>query len=113
MSPPREREKKYAQYLQGLVDREDRAALAALRRGLGKRPGEVAGPLPYVVPWLTSGDSPWAEECYFLVGALFALHQGSWEPAEDSHAPTNLGASLLGWLPLARAAGPRPALPPY
>ena len=55
-------------YLEGL--RDDRGALAALRRGLGQPPGTVADMYRYVVPWLPD-DS---EAAYYLIAALFAYH---------------------------------------
>jgi CRISPR system Cascade subunit CasB len=53
--------------------RDDRAALAALRRGLGQPPGTVASMHRYVVYWLPP-DEPWLERAYYLVAALFAYH---------------------------------------
>ncbi len=50
--------------------RDDRGALAALRRGLGQPPGTVADMYRYVVPWLPD-DS---EAAYYLIAALFAYH---------------------------------------
>jgi len=66
----------------------NRAALANLRRGLGKPLGQATEMFPYVVPYLiatpSSHDAPaaieskplsrWEHEMYFLVAALFALH---------------------------------------
>lgn len=99
MSPPRTREREFTTYLCGFADREERAPLAALRRGLGKPPGEAAEMYRYVVPFLRR-ESRWSEEeAYYLVAALFALHQGNW-PADgsgDAPASTNFGASLA-WL---------------
>ncbi len=70
-------EQPFVTYLEGLRDREDRAALAALRRGLGRPPGTVAEMCSYVVPWL-SDDAPWKEEekerAYYLIASLFAYH---------------------------------------
>ncbi|MGH9943937.1 MAG: hypothetical protein ACRD9R_16450, partial [Pyrinomonadaceae bacterium] len=48
-----ERAKQYA-------DR-DRAALAALRRALGKPVGEAGEAHRFVAPWLPDGTSRWAE----------------------------------------------------
>ena len=59
-------------YLEGL--RGDRAALAALRRGLGQPPGTVADMYRYVVPWLPDDSPPWREAAYYLIAALFAYH---------------------------------------
>ena len=84
----------FADYLHGLAAAENRAALAALRRGLGKAPGEAAEAFPYVVPWIPSNATAREEEAYFLVASLFALHPLTW-PADDGPAASrNLGASL-------------------
>jgi len=62
----------FTTYLEGL--RDDRAALAALRRGLGQSPGTAASMYPYVVRWLSQDTPPWQETAYYLVAALFAYH---------------------------------------
>lgn len=59
-------------YLEAL--REDRGALAALRRGLGRPPGAVPAMYPYVVRWLPDGAKPWQEAPYYLIASLFAYH---------------------------------------
>jgi CRISPR system Cascade subunit CasB len=87
-------EARFAAYLKGFADREDRASLAALRRALGKSPGEAAEAHRYVVPWLPPSASRRQEEAYYLVAALFAWHQGSWPPTSERDDATNLGASL-------------------
>lgn len=87
-------EERFVAYLQGLVDTDDRAPLASLRRGLGKSPGEAAEALRYVLPRMPQGASRWDEDAYFLVGSLFALHQINWPSSEDSRQATNLGASF-------------------
>lgn len=51
---------------------QDRAMLAALRRGLGQLPGDAPEMLPYVVPF--SSKSRWTERVAFLVASLYALH---------------------------------------
>lgn len=66
------RDDPFISYLETL--REDRAALAALRRGLGQPPGTAVEQFPYVVPWLPSQSSRSLEESYFLVASLFAYH---------------------------------------
>ncbi len=73
-------------YLEGLAQREDRGALAALRRGLGQPAGTVAAMYPYVVPWLPAAAPVWDEAAFYLVASLFALHPLS---SQDE----NLGAS--------------------
>lgn len=61
-------------YLEG--KREDRAVLAALRRGLGQTPGTIADMYRYVVPWLPDDAPPWREAAYYVVAALYAYHSG-------------------------------------
>lgn len=78
----------------------NRAALAALRRGLGKAIGEASEMYPYVVPALPRGIEEWAESCYYLVAALFGSYPRSW-PRDARHA--GLGSSLRR-LALSRAA---------
>lgn len=88
-----QRAERFAEYLQGFVDAEDRAALAALRRGLGKDVGEVPEMYPFVVPWVTSLP-PWEESAFYQVAALFALHPDYWPSPEGERFPSNnLGAS--------------------
>ena len=74
-------------YLEGLAEREERGALAALRRGLGQPPGTVAAIFPYVVPWLPQDPAPWEEAAYYLIAALFALYP-------SASGAGNLGASF-------------------
>ena len=62
----------FVEYLEGL--REDRGALAALRRGLGQPPGTVADMYRYVVPWLPDEASRRQEAVYYLLAALFGSH---------------------------------------
>lgn len=75
----------FVTYLETLA--EDRAALAALRRGLGQPPGTVPDMFPYVVRRLPNTVYPgsWEESAYYLIAALFALH-----PAKSNGL--NLGA---------------------
>jgi len=95
VAPPTARERRFAEYLAKLVKDHNLGALAALRRGLGKRPGEAAEAHRYVVPWLAPEARPWQDDAYYLIGALFAWHQGSWPEADGTgKAPTNLGASF-------------------
>jgi len=67
----------FTEYLQALAEREDRGALAALRRGLGRPPGTVPDMYPYVIPWLPDNPHPSQEVAYYLVAALFAFHPAS------------------------------------
>jgi CRISPR system Cascade subunit CasB len=76
-------------------ERADRAALAALRRGLGKRPGEAPEMFPVLIPLLPYGRlRQWDERCAYTIAALFAMHPVSWDDAEDGRWRRNLGASL-------------------
>jgi len=65
-------EQPFITYLEGL--REDRGALAALRRGLGQPPGTVTSMYRYVVPWLGDDVPAWREAAYYTVAALYASH---------------------------------------
>jgi CRISPR system Cascade subunit CasB len=93
MSEPTDREHRFAEYLRRLESQDDRAALAALRRGLGKAPGEAAEMYRYVVPW-TQDLNRSREQAFYQVAALFAWHQLSWTGEADQSGPRNLGASL-------------------
>ncbi len=57
-----------------LAENDDRAALAALRRGLGRPPGTAPEMFPYVVPFLPANPYPEQEAAYYTIAALFALH---------------------------------------
>lgn len=59
-------------HLEGLQD--DRGALAALRRGLGRPAGHAPAMFPYVVPFVPPKASEWQEEVYYLIAALFGFH---------------------------------------
>lgn len=87
-------ELRLAQHLAGFAseDHPNRAALAALRRGLGKEPGEVPQMFPYVVPVL-EGVPLRDEWAYFLVASLFGMYPGPFtrDGNRDNH---NLGASF-------------------
>lgn len=62
----------FVTYLESLA--EDRAALAALRRGLGRPPGTAPDMYPYVIPHLPVGTGRRYEDACYLVAALFGLH---------------------------------------
>ncbi len=94
MARPSERDVRFVAFLERLLAEEDRAALAALRRGLG-RPGGAAEMYRFVVPWLPPGVSLWEETAYYLVASLFAWHQWSWKNSDAKDETwTNLGASF-------------------
>lgn len=100
MRKPSLRQRRFIERLNERVANEDRAALAALRRGLGKTPGAVAETHQYVAPWLPPADenqyAPWVQQdqdAYYLVASLFALHQGDvW--SDDRSRQLNLGWSF-------------------
>lgn len=92
MSGPDDHEQRFIAALQRLVDREDRGALAALRRGLGKEPGTVAEMHPLVLPWVPADASDWQANRWYLVASLFAVHQRNVRPAEGRSR--NLGWSF-------------------
>ena len=62
-------------YLESLG--ENRAALAALRRGLGQPPGSVPDMYPYVIRFLPEGAAPWVEETCYLLASLYAIYPQS------------------------------------
>lgn len=69
-----EKKKKFIGYLMSLAQEghEDRGALADLRSGLGREPGEMARVHKHVVPFLPekSYDDRW----YYLLATLFGLY---------------------------------------
>jgi CRISPR system Cascade subunit CasB len=101
---PTEQERRFISSLKTLVARDDRGALAALRRGLGKAPGEATEMYPWVA-WALSADGYRAhDDDYFTVASLFASHyKKPWEDAP--HHVANLGASFRA-LYVRREQGP-------
>ncbi len=83
----------FAANLARLVKAEDRAALAALRRGLGKAPGDVASMHPFIVPYLPDLANARDDEAWYLVGSLFGLHPEPWRGDGDSRN-RSFGATL-------------------
>lgn len=63
---------RFIQHLEQLRTRDDRGALAILRRGVGHPPGTISAMYPLVVPWVP--EQKYAEDAAFLIAALFALH---------------------------------------
>lgn len=69
-------ESAFIRYLTGLAERDDRAALAALRRGLGRPPGTAPELYPHVARFFPSDaahSSRSREDAMFIVAALFGL----------------------------------------
>jgi len=54
--------------------REDRAALACLRRGLGRPPGTVADMFRYVARFASHEEYRSREDAYYTLAALFGSH---------------------------------------
>jgi CRISPR system Cascade subunit CasB len=67
-----EKKHHFVEYLEGLANDQNKGALAALRRGLGKTPGTAVEMYPYVVPHLPSERNQ--ERACYLIAPLFALH---------------------------------------
>lgn len=86
-----DRPTRFVAHLLGLVEREDRGALAALRRSLQEPTGIAMSACPHVVPFLPDeadrkNDGGFTERAYFLIGALFALHPEHAEGVSLGHA---------------------------
>lgn len=79
----------FIDYLQSLVEGRERGALASLRHGLGRSPGETPEMFPLIVPRLPENPSRIQENAYYLVATLFALHPKSTREG-------NLGSHLAG-----------------
>jgi len=67
----------FIDHLQKLAERQERGALAALRRGLGQPPGTVADMFRYVEPFLPQKRSARQEAAYYVLASLFAFHPRS------------------------------------
>jgi CRISPR system Cascade subunit CasB len=74
MTAPTQEIQPFIAYLQSLAEKQERGALAALRRGLGQPPGTVAETFRYVEPWLGERRSATREAAFYLLASLFALH---------------------------------------
>lgn len=78
-------------HLYALVEREDRGALAALRRGLGKEPGTVPEMYPHVEPYIGGARKSQSDAAY-VVASLFGAHPVPW--SKPRNAPCN---ASFGW----------------
>jgi CRISPR system Cascade subunit CasB len=92
MTEPQVGEQQFVEYLESLVRGGDRGAIANLRRGLGKPPGDVRQMDRHVLPFVPESVAHATEDSYYLLAALFAFwHQGKNDvPA----CRGNLGESL-------------------
>ncbi len=59
--------------------KEDRGALANLRSGLGKKPGEMGRVHKYVVPFLSKAER-YNDQWYYLIATLFGMHPRHKDP---------------------------------
>lgn len=82
-----DRESNFAGFLRGLATQNNRAALAALRRGLSAHAAASAAMHRYLAGWLHDTDSEWDVERFYLVAALFGRYPS---PAK---AECNFGGS--------------------
>jgi CRISPR type I-E-associated protein CasB/Cse2 len=64
----------FIRYLEQLRDRDDRAALASLRRGLGAAPGAATEANRIIQRGLTADTKDYLEIACSIVAPLFALH---------------------------------------
>jgi len=87
-------------FAKGLVKfRDDRKALATLRKGLVRAPGQVPEIIQYLAPLIPPrlARIPDLMDLCYLVGSLYALHPETWKPPDDARAgPTfvqNFGSS--------------------
>lgn len=85
----------FVQWLQSLVDKNDRARLAALRRGLLLEPSQFYELYSVVPPQVLEGITTVEVQRRLMVAVLFASHQGFF-PADgdEKKKRRNLGASL-------------------
>jgi CRISPR system Cascade subunit CasB len=74
MNKPPDYVLRFVAQLRQLADKDDRASLAKLRRGLGKPPGAALETLAVVQPRLPQGLRPKAEDACYLAASLFVEH---------------------------------------
>jgi CRISPR system Cascade subunit CasB len=91
----------FIEHLGRLAAREDRGALAALRRSLQHEQGMAPQACPHVVPFLPKEPDLYRERAYFLIGALFAMdprlgHGGSLASAFSHLERDASGGSAAG-----------------
>jgi CRISPR system Cascade subunit CasB len=82
----------FIQMLTGFHRQENRAALAMLRRGLGKQPGEAMEVYRYIGNFAANTKSRAHEEALHTIATLFGLYPSE-SRAGDSF-DSNLGASV-------------------
>ncbi len=105
-----QRDRDFTQYLDELrKGHQGRAAMAVLRRALGKAPGEAPEADRYILRWLPSQPSAWQlrqEKAYYLVASLFAVHQMPSPSADGGQPGRNFGASMRELADAVPSGGP-------
>jgi CRISPR system Cascade subunit CasB len=86
-------QEQFITYLKSLTEKQERGALAALRRGLGQPPGTTAEMYRYVVPRLPANVYKQQEAAYYIVASLFALHP---KPRDDGNVGSHMAETLRG-----------------
>jgi len=98
MTAPAPRQEPLIRGLAQLKQRENRGALAALRRGLGKPAGTAPEMFPYVEPYIPVNDYAGRVDAAYLLASLFGLHP--YDSGRSGEVRTRqqrgLGASLAG-----------------
>jgi CRISPR system Cascade subunit CasB len=99
----------FIRFLESLVQRKDRAALAALRRGSGHHPAAAVEAYGHVMPRVAKDIAPRErdldERIYLLAASLFAFHQISWPMVDAEKSYTNFGASMARLASATESAG--------
>lgn len=94
MKGPTSKQIKFAEWLAGLKEREDRGTLAALRRGLMLEEEQLFELFGHLPPYFLAGLHPGEERLYLMVAALFAYHPKGFSAEEVAQRRRNLGESL-------------------
>ena len=69
------KEHPFITYLESLRgSKDERAAFAALRRGLGRDPGMEPAMFPYIARFVAEDTKSWYEATLYLIASLFAYH---------------------------------------
>lgn len=82
----------FIQMLTGFHRQENRAALAMLRRGLGKQPGEAMEVYRYIGNFAANTKSKTHEDALHTVATLFGLYPS--DSRTGNQFDSNLGASV-------------------
>ena len=88
-------EQRFVAMLEELKRRDNRQALAILRRGATVPPGEDLATYPLVTRFIPEWARGWREQAFYLVASLYAIHPESWHGEGSGRWDWHLGASLL------------------